>query len=57
MSVNTKIPVTENGKMISVLKELAPKMKITEVKHIYVNTFWITLAFAIALALFILIKF
>lgn len=57
MSVNTKIRVSEHGKLISILKEFAPTTKITEVKHIYVNTFWITLVFAIALALFLLIKF
>lgn len=57
MSVNTKIHISENEKSISAFKELLPRLKITEVKHIYVNTFWITLVFAIALALFLYIKF
>ena len=57
MSTNFKTQAVENKKTGMVYKNLIHKIKITEVRQIYLITFWITLVLFIGSALLIVINF
>ncbi|MGZ3861757.1 MAG: hypothetical protein ACXVPN_00265 [Bacteroidia bacterium] len=42
-----------NQNIISLARNLLPKLKVTESRHVLLNTIWITLAFALLLAMFL----
>ena len=57
MSTNFKIHLSENKKTETSFKNILQKIKITEVRQIYIITFWITLVLFIISGTMLLLNF